>query len=123
LFSFSKSLIFFSFLLFNLIFFLKADQLISQWYIKANDFSLTIPSELSLFQQIYFEQSRKSSEIPRQLLKYRKIEFYQNLFFFIFLIFFQNYFISFLIIFIYLFIFKTNEEESSIDLPELIFNE
>ncbi len=114
---------FFSFLLFNLILFLKADRLISQWYFKANDFSLTIPSELSLFQQIYFEQSRKSSEIPRQLLKYRKIEFYQNLFFFIFLIYFQNYFISFLIIFIYLFIFKTNEEESSIDLPELIFNE
>ena len=58
--------------------FVKTDQLMMKWYLKSIEFSSNISSKLSLIEEFYFEQMRKSAGIPKELLTYSKVDVFKK---------------------------------------------
>ncbi|CAF2067046.1 unnamed protein product, partial [Rotaria magnacalcarata] len=114
-----------------------ADILTNEWFSRAHSLSFEVESELSFWQELTWNQWRKSAEIPENIVTYSKIQIRREILFvmclLIILYYFKNdsqQFLILLFIFskIYLFIrrvffYKTNPnlEQRHLTLPRLDF--
>ena len=95
-----------------------------KWYFKSIEFSSNTSSELSLIDEYYFEQMRKSTGIPKELLTYSKIDsFKKNSIVFIrSTLLKENFFdLSLLLFPIYFLLNKTNDDQINTPLSETNF--
>ncbi|CAF3402306.1 unnamed protein product [Rotaria socialis] len=115
----------------------KADILTNEWFSRAYSLSFEVESELSFWQELTWNQWRKSAEIPKHMVTYSKIQIRREILFVMCLLLILYYFKNdnqqfFILLFIfskiYLFIrrvlfYKTNPnpEQRHLTLPRLNF--